>query len=274
MSIRLMTQVWDGGCYSGSTLLVLLAIADFASNDGRRIFPHVETLAEKARISTRAVQLALNVLIEDGVLSTDDRAGGRGKRVEYRMDVERVKNMRPTQKGEGDDEKARSARPQSPNLAPAKSENFDIAYKDEPSTEPSREPLSEPPLTAVAVCEAPSEIDLAVQAYNEGAEQCPKWTKCWKVTPPRKKAIAARLGDVGLDGWRRAVEIAAASGFLGGPMPTSGDHRDWRLDIAWFAKAENFTKIIEGKYAPARAAGHGRAIDTALEGIGDFLNGH
>jgi hypothetical protein len=39
MSIRVMTAVWDHADVSGGDLLVLLAMADFAADDGGRSTP-------------------------------------------------------------------------------------------------------------------------------------------------------------------------------------------------------------------------------------------
>lgn len=52
MSIAVMSRVWKYSQHSGSALLVLLAIADFARDDGSA-WPSIETLAGKARISER-----------------------------------------------------------------------------------------------------------------------------------------------------------------------------------------------------------------------------
>ena len=45
-----MTRVWDESKQRGGALLVLLAIADFADDEGKA-FPSVQTLAAKSRLS-------------------------------------------------------------------------------------------------------------------------------------------------------------------------------------------------------------------------------
>ena len=82
-----MSQVWRSGCYDGGTLLVLQAMADWADDEGNRIFPKVVTLAKKARLSERATQYALARLIKDGVLIIVAKAQGH-RPTEYRIDVE------------------------------------------------------------------------------------------------------------------------------------------------------------------------------------------
>lgn len=69
MSIKLMAEIWDddedGADLKGSALLVMLALADFASDEGL-CWPHVETLARRARISKRQVHRVLLDLGENG----------------------------------------------------------------------------------------------------------------------------------------------------------------------------------------------------------------
>ena len=68
MSIRVMTQVWDSGQYSGSKLLLLLALADFAHDDGDNIYPTVDTLVQKTRCDRRTVQRNLRQLEGEGAI--------------------------------------------------------------------------------------------------------------------------------------------------------------------------------------------------------------
>jgi hypothetical protein len=66
VSIRAMDWVFS---YSEATLgsrLVLLALADFAHDDGTNAYPSVETIAKKARLSPRGARAALRKLEEEG----------------------------------------------------------------------------------------------------------------------------------------------------------------------------------------------------------------
>lgn len=64
-----MTKVWDRSAAKGSSLLVLLAIADFASDDGGSAFPSIPTLARKVRMSDRQVQRIVAGLVQLGELA-------------------------------------------------------------------------------------------------------------------------------------------------------------------------------------------------------------
>ncbi|MGB8601101.1 MAG: hypothetical protein WCD42_02780 [Rhizomicrobium sp.] len=89
MSLRLTADVLDYAPYDGGTLLVLLALASWANDDGTRIFPRIEAMAAKARLGVRATQYALRQLEEDGVLSVVSAGRGR-KTTEYRLEVQKM----------------------------------------------------------------------------------------------------------------------------------------------------------------------------------------
>lgn len=65
--------------------MLALALADNAHDDGTRIFPSVETMAQKSRQSVRAVQMHLRAMIASGWLLKVRNGGGRGVYAEYRI---------------------------------------------------------------------------------------------------------------------------------------------------------------------------------------------
>lgn len=75
MSIRVMSRVWEDAPYGEGSLLLLLAIADFADDNGYA-FPKVTSLAKKIRMSRTHTLALLKVLEADGVLRI---AHGRGR---------------------------------------------------------------------------------------------------------------------------------------------------------------------------------------------------
>lgn len=83
MSIRVMTSVWQYSACKGSDLLLLLAIADRADDDGYA-WPKVATLATKTRMSERATQYNLKRLVEVGELEIQPNAGPNGTHM-YRV---------------------------------------------------------------------------------------------------------------------------------------------------------------------------------------------
>jgi hypothetical protein len=75
MSIRLMSQVWeDTRIESQAELLVLLALADHARDDGL-CWPSMRSIAGKARIEERSAQRIIRRLIEKGLIELVSQGG-------------------------------------------------------------------------------------------------------------------------------------------------------------------------------------------------------
>lgn len=74
MSIKLMTAVWEHAPIRQGSLIVLLALADFA-NDSGRCWPSIPTLAKKARIGERHTRRILQELEEWGMIVKEKMPG-------------------------------------------------------------------------------------------------------------------------------------------------------------------------------------------------------
>ena len=80
MSIKIMAIVWESANVEGATLLVLLALADYA-NDTGVCWPSRDALAQKSRVSSRHVKRILRDLEDRGLIETDVNGGPRGVNV-------------------------------------------------------------------------------------------------------------------------------------------------------------------------------------------------
>lgn len=89
MSIRVMTQVWDDSPYEGTRLLIHLAMADHANEEGW-FFCAQTSLANKARCSVEYVRKTVSQMIDDGVLVIERKGSSRGRATEYRLLPNRV----------------------------------------------------------------------------------------------------------------------------------------------------------------------------------------
>lgn len=69
-----MTEVWKSAPYKQSDLLILLALADSANDEGV-CWPSVATLARRGRVKDRQVRKVLSRLEDDGWLRRAERAG-------------------------------------------------------------------------------------------------------------------------------------------------------------------------------------------------------
>lgn len=81
-----MAKVWESSQHAGSDLLMLLAIADFADDDGNA-YPAVSTLAAKCRMKPRNCRYLLRTLEESGELSIEMGTGPHGANF-YRINLE------------------------------------------------------------------------------------------------------------------------------------------------------------------------------------------
>lgn len=77
MAIAVMSAVWEESSLGGTELLLLLAIADYANQDGAA-YPSVTTLANKIRMSERNTHYLLKKIAESGELNIERNAGPRG----------------------------------------------------------------------------------------------------------------------------------------------------------------------------------------------------
>lgn len=86
MSVRTMARVWEHSRHGGSELLMLLAIADFADDDGRA-YPSVATLARKTRMGSRNANYLLKALQASGELTVRLNEGPKGSNL-YRINLD------------------------------------------------------------------------------------------------------------------------------------------------------------------------------------------
>jgi hypothetical protein len=88
MSIRYVATVLDKLTeLSATDTLVLIALADFASDDTRECWPSVATIARRARVTRRAVQLRLRSLEKRGLIQVAQGGHfyGRNTASQYRL---------------------------------------------------------------------------------------------------------------------------------------------------------------------------------------------
>lgn len=85
MSVRWISKVWDSGReWSGSVLLVMLALADYANDDGY-FWPSITSIAKKCRLSERQAQRIIRALVAEGAIEVAKHGDGRGHTTFYRI---------------------------------------------------------------------------------------------------------------------------------------------------------------------------------------------
>ena len=83
MSIRIMSKIWEDGPKSQSERFVLLALADYANDDGE-CWPSIAGISRKTCLTERGVRQIIRRLQQDGWLDVDE-GGGRKNCNLYRV---------------------------------------------------------------------------------------------------------------------------------------------------------------------------------------------
>ena len=96
MSIRALDTVFRSQLDDQSDVLILLALADWADDDGA-CYPSMQAISKKARLSDRTVQKRLSDLEEAGLVTRFVRVG-RGRSNLYRLHLDRIAAWEPPQK--------------------------------------------------------------------------------------------------------------------------------------------------------------------------------
>lgn len=78
MSVQATTWAWEHSESEGTTLLVLLAIADAANREGRKSCQSAETVGHMCRISSRSVRRHIQKLLDLGEVEIEGRSGVYG----------------------------------------------------------------------------------------------------------------------------------------------------------------------------------------------------
>lgn len=252
MSIKVMTRVWEHADCKGSELLVLLAMADFADDEGGNVFPSVATLAAKARLAERSIQYILRRLEGRGFIEMEEAERQHQAR-RYRVVVAGpgVQSLHPSETPGVQDETSRGAESGHSGVQM-------VAPK--PSEEPPEEPSDsiDPDFAALE--------GEALAAWNDLAGRC-GLARVQRLTDARRKKLRARLRECdGLEGWHAALAKIEGSSFL-----TGNNDRGWRADFDFVLQQSSFTKLMEGSYDDREGIGggysHARKTASMFEGI-------
>lgn len=84
MSIKWIDRVWSDSPYEGARLLLHLAMADHANDEGW-FYAGQNSLARKARCSVEYVRQVVLQMVDDGMLVIERKGVGKGRATEYRL---------------------------------------------------------------------------------------------------------------------------------------------------------------------------------------------
>ena len=205
-------MVFDRYPAGGGEMLLALALADHAHDDGTNIYPSVNHLSIKTRQSERTIQYQLRKMEECGwlVLVADEK-GGRGKAREYRINREWLKGaeIAPFIKGATDDIKGATD--------DIKGATDDIKGAIAVAPESSIT-IIEPSITinkpSVQKC---TEFDLFWNAYPNKTGKQDALKKWLKIKPPLQKIISALTWQKESQQWQQ--------GYIPNPATYLNQHR-------------------------------------------------
>jgi hypothetical protein len=215
MSIRIMQRVWDYSEAREGALLVLLAIADNADSETGEAWPSIKLLAQKTRLSPRAVSYATKKLVDLGeieVLERGGRKGERGRANRYRVTLS--DHMQDLQVGT-----VPTCNTRHPNM------QSETPLYREPSVEPSISPQSD------------ENREVAGEVFTYWQRVLGRETS--RLTKARREKIRARLNaGATVDQMKRAIDGCAGSEFH-----RAGGHTDLTLILRSEEKMEAFCQM-------------------------------
>jgi hypothetical protein len=205
MSIKVMTTVWDHSRMKGSALLLLLAISDFADDEGYA-FPGTEILAKKIRMSERQVIRLRQTLYDSGELQYISGGKFKGDKLSVRV---------TTREKKGDTQGKERVTPMSPDPS---------LIRQEPSINPQAEefnglihpdakisPLVFSVLEEQWMTVNPAQLDTHMALVKHyGFEN---WLRGWKATAPRFRSNKAYVEKVIISNMPEE-EAAESSGYI------------------------------------------------------------
>ncbi|GAA5786116.1 replication protein [Chitiniphilus shinanonensis] len=215
-------------------------------------------LAAMTGLDDSDVRKALAALVDMGMLERGNRRSF-GTEITPNLDPEswdfkqgesprlppRTGRIAPDKQGELPPTKDNSKRQEQPPVVP-QAENQVVAT----ATQPADAGHADSEEQDKKSCCPPCPYDAIRDAYNVSL---PKLPQSQELSPKRQRLLLARWKDrwsagkyatqeEGVTYWKRFFAKVARTPFL------RGDNEDWRPDFAWFLNAENFLKVVEGKF--------------------------
>ncbi|MFC7342062.1 helix-turn-helix domain-containing protein [Saccharopolyspora griseoalba] len=196
MSIKVMNWVWDESPAKGTELLMLLAIADNAADDGTNAFPSVSTLARKTRLDQRTVQRIIRKLSDQGQLLVEERGGRHPNRYSVVMNAElstAPANRRPRQVATGGADATAGAaklRHPTPGTAVPPEPSGTV---NEPSTGDGWENRLRLIGSDVEEVESSQDIDAVLDALGPA----------WQLTPSQRQRLRPKVVEALQAGWSK-----------------------------------------------------------------------
>ena len=186
------------------------------------------------------------------LLSCQPKKGDWDRTKSYRVCTEKVEeSLRETMRQEGSDMKRME-------VTKLKRQKVTASYTETSSETSTEKSLSE----KLDIGEEENEPleEKAKGFFNEVAERS-GWPKVRALSASRKKAVLARIKELGFEGWKAAILKASQSDFL-----TGKTDNPFVASFDWLSKPTNMNKVIEGNYDNRRPKARGDALKNTPGG--------
>lgn len=216
MSIKVTTWVWEEAAASGADLLILLAIADTANDEGVA-WPSKASLLRKTRVGANTLDRRLKALRDAGLLLREERAGTSNL---YRLPVPWVHVMAvPTSPNRAPSPKVGSPRLGDPHGGgvgtptvggrgtPTVGEGVPPTVGDRTVSEPSGNGQG---TTKGPTDDVPAVLELPIATPAPGRHPAEGFDDFWAVYPRREAKAAARRA------WNNAAKHATPAQIVAG----------------------------------------------------------
>ena len=231
-----MWRVYAGICalakLSGTDKAALAILVDYADDKGKA-WPSEFTIADRLGIHVRRVGRSIAKLIRSPYVKRTRRM--RTSNV-YEIDFQAILSAWADCKSDRTETSDQEAVRSDTNVRSDCTETSDQTAQKRPTTRNNitRNKDQEQADAKIAFGEF---VAMAVELGLSQPRDC---------TSKRLSSINARLSNHGgLEAWREALSEIRASSLLQG---RNGDDRQWRVDLDWLTKPDNFVKVIEGNY--------------------------
>lgn len=234
-----MAWVFENGPSDPSERLVLLALADYAADNGEWS-PSMIGIASKAGMTERGARGVIRRLEAGGWIAVKV-GGGRGGRSQYRVLMERGNTERQT-----GNNKPGMAIPEQRSVKNSENPERDDT-KPGTSVPPNRQEPSERREANASLSSGDDdkhdEVREALAMFNAMAAEC-CWPQVRILSPARRSALSARLRECGgIAGWADALAKARAS-----PHCNGQNDRGWVANFDFLTRQSSFAKLMEGNY--------------------------
>lgn len=256
-----MSMAWRVSLQT-SHKMALLALCDWANDEGGSLHPSIRRVAERISCSDRTAQRILHELIADGWLSVVGNANGGapGQTRKYQINTAKLAFASVT-----GDKLSGVTKAETGDIGDVERVTNEAETGDTAVTQSTIEPPIEPP-PSLSVSKLPSCPHVEIlDLFGEHLPTLPQpkpelWDGAraknlaarWKWCLTAKKRSGARYATdkaSALDFFARYFAYVAKSDFL------TGRNGQWSgCDLAWLTKAENFAKVLQGNYENREAS--------------------